>query len=668
MLTGQYETPLVWISILVAMLASYTALSLAGRVKQSEKTSARWWIGGGAFAMGTGIWAMHFIGMLAFRLPIAVGYDLGITFLSWLIPVVVSALALWQVSQMKLGLKNLTIGALLMGIGINAMHYVGMAAMRMQPGIDYDPWLVAASLAIAISAAAASLWIAFNLRHNRPHVWIARAGAAVVMGFAIVGMHYTGMAAADFPLGSICMAADSGVSLNGLAVTVIIATLAVLAIAMLTSVYDARLEARATILALAQDTAQERQVLLERERAARAEAESARADAERMSALKDQFLATLSHELRTPLNAILGWAQLLQVHIKDEATLQNALATIERNARAQAELIEDLLDVSRIVSGKVRLDMQMIDPTAILKAAVETVRPSALEKDIQLSQSLDRNAGSIQADPARLQQVMWNLLSNAIKFTPEGGTVQVSLTRVGNFIEIDITDTGIGLTPDFIPYMFDLFRQANASTTRGHGGLGIGLSIVKQLVDLHGGSISAASGGVGKGTTVRVSLPLPEQRPAHIGGNDDQNGQMAAIPGPALRGVDLSGVKVLVVDDEADARLLIKTILEECNARVTLAESADQALALLMEERPHVLVSDISMPDMDGFQLIQQIREFGEDVSDVPAIALTALARKQDQERALQAGFCRHLAKPVDAWGLVSMVAGIIESRPSDEP
>jgi NO-binding membrane sensor protein with MHYT domain len=344
MLQGRYELPLVLVSVLVAVFASYTALSLAGRVAHSRGRAAHWWIAGGALAMGTGIWSMHFIGMLAFRLPIPLGYDLGITLLSWAVPIAASALALAQIARKRVTPTQLAYSAVLIGIGINAMHYIGMAAMRMQPGIVWNPWLVALSMAIAVGASGASFWVAARLRSHTRGGWLLRGGAALCMGLAIVGMHYTGMAAAGFPAGSVCLSADSAFSLTELAVLVIVATVGILAIALITSVYDQRLAARTQVLTLSMRTATERQELLERERAARAEAE-------RLGALKDQFLATLSHELRTPLNAILGWVQLLH-HRKDEATLQRGLQTIERNARLQAKLIEDLLDISRIVAGK----------------------------------------------------------------------------------------------------------------------------------------------------------------------------------------------------------------------------------------------------------------------------------------------------------------------------
>ncbi len=646
MLTGSYDQALVLVSILVAIAASYTALALAERVGSASPRAARWWIAGGAFAMGTGIWAMHFIGMLAFRLPIPLGYDLSLTLASWLLPVLVSALALWQLAQPRLATGALARSALLFGVGINAMHYLGMAAMRMDPGIVWDWDLVAASVAIAIGAAAASLWIAFRLRGaHTPHVWLYRGAAAVVMGAAIVGMHYTGMAAANFPVGSVCRAATGAFNLTGLSLLVIVAAFAVLAIALLTSVFDSRLEARSHGLAQAEQASRERQHLLDAERAARSEAE-------RLSAMKDQFLATLSHELRTPLNAILGWTQLLLRHRHDPTLLDRGLETVERNARLQAQLIEDLLDMSRIVSGQVRLDSRRLELAEVIESALETARPAALAKDIELQAELDPAAGPVWGDQARLQQVMWNLLMNAVKFTPHGGRVRVTLQRQAGEAVATVADNGVGIEPSFLPFVFDRFRQADASTTRRHGGLGIGLSIVQQLVQLHGGTVQAASAGPGHGASFSVRLPIASSAGGTARG-EAPVGQDAALP-------SLQGVRVLVVDDDADARHLARYILQGCGATVSLAAGAAEALALARSQRPHVLVSDIAMPDVDGFQLVRQLRAQDDPwLAAIPAIALTAFTRAQDEQRAVAEGFQCFVRKPVDAVEFVRQVAAL---------
>lgn len=648
MLTGFYETPLVLVSILVAIVASYSALSLAGRVTEAAGRSRFAWILGGAIAMGSGIWAMHFVGMLAFRLPIPIAFDIPITFASLVLAIGASGLALWQVSRANLGPVRLGASAVIMGAGINAMHYTGMAAMRMQPAIVYDPLLFALSVLIAIVASALALWIAFRLRRSTPDVLLPRVGAAVVMGFAIVGMHYTGMAAANFPADSVCMAAREGVQRDGLASLIVLATFCVLGLALIASVFDARLEANARILALSQATAAERQQLLERERIARDQAE-------RLSALKDEFLATLSHELRTPLNAMLGWAGMLQRGVKDEATFKRGLETIERNARAQGQLIDDLLDMSRIIAGTVRLDVQTVDPARIVEAAVGTVHPAAAAKTITLRTDLGRDGGAlpleVRADPGRLQQVLWNLLANAVKFTPPGGTVQVMLGRDGVDAVIRVIDSGIGIAPDFLPYVFDRFRQQDASISRQHGGLGLGLSIAKQIVELHGGTIAVDSAGPHTGTTFTVRLPLTHEPAiaAAVAG--------VRAPMPAAQGdlADLSGVRVLVIDDAPDTLDVLEQILAYSGAATMTAPGARAALALLEQEVPDVIVSDVGMPDVDGFELMRRIRRRAATAA-IPAIALTAFTRQDDRVKALQAGFTDYLAKPVEPAALADAI------------
>ncbi|WP_145647396.1 hybrid sensor histidine kinase/response regulator [Pseudoduganella lurida] len=400
----------------------------------------------------------------------------------------------------------------------------------------------------------------------------------------------------------------------------------------------------------ARQAAEERIALLDSER-------NARAEAERTSQMKDEFLATLSHELRTPLTAILGWSQVLRRGSRGEADLQKGLQTIERNARAQAQLIEDLLDMSRIMSGNVLLDMRAVAPSMIADAAIETVRPAAAAKNIRIERD-DGPCGMVAADPARLQQVLWNLLSNAIKFTQRDGVVRVAVRESEGHAEIIVADSGIGIRPEFLAHAFERFRQADASTTRRHGGLGLGLSIVKHLVEQHGGTVSAASGGEGHGATFTVRLPLTtglatgerSTRPAPAAGE--------ALPATAESMRDLAGLRVLVVDDEPDTRELIKRVLSDCNAQVLTASSAQEALQRLPQWHPELLLSDIGMPEMDGFELLAQVRALAPEAGGgVPAIALTAFARSEDRLRVLEAGFTDHIAKPVEPSELVAAVA-----------
>ena len=408
----------------------------------------------------------------------------------------------------------------------------------------------------------------------------------------------------------------------------------------------------ARLFEAAQKASEERQQLLESERAARSAAE-------RMSEVKDEFLATLSHELRTPLNAILGWSQVLRSRPDGPADYQKGLETIERNARAQTHLIEDLLDMSRITSGKLRLDIQPLEPVSVIEAAVETVAHAAEAKGIRIEKLLDPAAGPISVDPSRFQQVMWNLLSNAIKFTPKGGKVQILLERVKSHIEITVADTGIGISPGLIPHLFERFRQADASTTRQYGGLGLGLSIVKSLVELHGGTVTAKSRGEGHGTTVTVHLPLTAVHRNGHAGQPVHPTSPSSIVQPTIA-AELSGVRVLVVDDQPDARELVRRVLEDCSAEVIMAATADEAIVLVERERPDVLVTDIGMPGTDGYELLRRVRALGVDRGGkVPAIALTAFARSEDRTRALRAGFVAHLGKPVEPSELIATVANV---------
>jgi signal transduction histidine kinase/CheY-like chemotaxis protein len=394
----------------------------------------------------------------------------------------------------------------------------------------------------------------------------------------------------------------------------------------------------------------EREELLANEQAARSEAE-------RVSRMKDEFLATLSHELRTPLHAILGWSQLLRAPSTDAQELQQGLMTIERNARVQTQLIEELLDMSRIISGKVRLDVRNVDLVAVIEHAIESVRPAAEAKRIRLEKVLDPRAGPVTGDPNRLQQVMWNLLSNAMKFTPKGGRVQVFLQRVNSHVEITVSDTGQGIRADFLPHLFTRFTQADSSTTRAHGGLGLGLAIVRHLVELHGGAIKAKSAGEGKGATFIVALPLSV---VHDERSEQEKAHPTAGHSMTASTVDLSGVKVLIVDDEPDACELVKHILALNHATVFTAESADEGLEILRQQRPHILISDVGMPGQDGYQFLARVRALGPLAGgQTPAVALTAFARPEDRRRVLMAGFQMHLPKPVDSAELVAVVANL---------
>ena len=404
----------------------------------------------------------------------------------------------------------------------------------------------------------------------------------------------------------------------------------------------------------------ERLQLLDSERDARSRAELA-------SRMKDEFLATLSHELRTPLNAVLGWAHILRTGKLQIDELKQGLDIIERNGRVQAQIIEDLLDMSRIISGKVRLDVAQVDLPAVLNDSIDTIRAAAGAKGIHLQAVLDPSAGPISGDGDRLRQVFWNLLNNAIKFTPRGGQARVLLERVNSHIEVSVIDTGEGIDPEFLPYVFDRFQQGDASTTRRHGGLGLGLAIVKQLVELHGGTVRVRSSGINKGTTVTVGLPL-----LAVYVEPDKESRLSRTvmrENDPLPDVSLADVHVMVVDDEVDARELVKRLLELAGATVSLAGSASEAIERILAAPPDVLVCDIGMPAEDGYSLIRQLRLLEESqASDLPAVALTAYARSEDRTKAIRAGFQNHLSKPVEPAELLAIVSSLAGRRVGTPP
>ncbi|WP_168192392.1 ATP-binding protein [Chroococcidiopsis sp. TS-821] len=385
---------------------------------------------------------------------------------------------------------------------------------------------------------------------------------------------------------------------------------------------------------------QERDRLLQREQAMRTEAEAA-------NRVKDEFLATLSHELRTPLTPILGWSKLLQSNKLPEAKLQEALASIEQHAKRQAQLVDDLLDISRIIQGKLTLNLTAVSLVTPISEALETVRLAAEAKSIQIKTTLNATVGQVMGDAGRLQQVIWNLLSNAIKFTPESGLIEIVLERVERYAQITISDNGQGIHPDFLPYVFDRFRQEDSSITRRFGGLGLGLAISRQIIEAHGGTIAVQSPGVGQGATFTIKLPLiatPQKSPANT-----------ELPKPDL---DLSHTKVLVVEDDAGTQEFVTFVLEQHRAQVTRASTATDALNTLPRFQPDLLIIDIGLPQIDGYTLMRQIRNLSaEQGGQIPAIALTAYASDRDRQQALAAGFQKHLPKPIEPYDLVAVVA-----------
>ena len=386
--------------------------------------------------------------------------------------------------------------------------------------------------------------------------------------------------------------------------------------------------------------------------------QSARSDAEEANRLKDEFLATLSHELRTPLTAILGWLSMLRSGRLDAETSRHALETVERNAQAQAQLIEDLVDVSRIAGGKLKLEIEPVDMVTVIAAAIDIVRPAANARGVSIEVSAAAAVGPVAGDPARLQQIVWNLLSNAVKFTPRDGHVQVSLRRVESFAEVEVRDTGIGIDADFLPRVFERFRQAESALTRSHRGLGLGLAIVRHLIELHGGTVTAASDGEGKGAVFVLRIPLANQ-------GADSLTPSAASDAPSST---LTGLRVLLVEDEQDARELLTLTLKVSGAEVQAVESVQQAMLDLQSFQPDVLLSDIGLPVESGYDLIRKVRALPSSTSKIPAVALTAFASEKDRQRALMSGFQLHLAKPVEPSELIQAIDQLMQGKGHRKP
>jgi signal transduction histidine kinase len=410
------------------------------------------------------------------------------------------------------------------------------------------------------------------------------------------------------------------------------------------------------VIGVAQDVTERKLVDIERERLLRRE-QSARVEAEEATRLKDEFLATVSHELRTPLNAITGWVRLLQTGNLGQNDVHRGLETIQRNADSQTRLINDLLDVSRIISGRLRLDVRPLALIPVIEAVLDTVRPAAEAKGVVLQPSLDPDVGPVAGDPERMQQVIWNLLTNAVKFSQPNGYVQIRLQKVNSHAELIVSDGGCGIAPDFLPYVFHPFRQGEGTTTRRHPGLGLGLAIVRHLVELHGGVVSASSPGEGKGATFKVTLPTvvaPRNLPDQVIARTVRSSNVLDVL-PTL-----AGVRVLVVEDETDARDVVSAMLQQAGAAVRAAASAEEALGVLDSEQFDVLVSDIGMPVQDGYTLMRRVRQRPRKAGGrIPAVALTAYARSEDRLQALAAGFQIHVAKPVQPEELVTVVASL---------
>jgi diguanylate cyclase len=600
-----YSPWLVLISIVVASLASYTALDLASRITASRGGAARAWLVGGAISMGTGIWSMHFIGMLAVRLPIPLGYGWNETLASLLIAIGSSLFALAIVSGPALNRARLLLSGIIMGLGIVSMHYVGMAALDMVPAIRYDRALVAASVAIAIAASTAALWAACRLRDDARWTRYARIGGALIMGLAIYGMHYTAMAAANFAPGSVCFSSGL-IDTPLLAGSVTAFTVFLLCTTLLLSLIDARMTARTAELASAHEA----------------------------NRAKDQFLAMLGHELRNPLAAISNAVHLLE---RGDQASTFARGVIARQTAHLTRLIDDLLDVGRVISGKIVFSEEPLDLEQCVQHALAALRAAGRAQHHDI-----REVGApvwILGDRTRIEQVITNLLVNAVTYTPPGGRINVRVVQQGPEAVLEVKDTGSGIAPDALPYVFDLFFQSGQETHRKTGGLGVGLTLVRRLVEMHGGTVRVESEGLGRGTRVTVRFPAIETR-------------LAAEPVPAR--APGAPRRIVIVDDDHDARETLRALLEAAGHHVETAPDGVKGVEKIVAVRPAVAIVDIAMPGLSGYEVAQRTRAAGPGPY---LIALSGHGSEEDRQRALTAGFDVHLTKPADMAKLEALIA-----------
>ncbi len=604
-----YHHGLVLLSVLVAILASYTALMLALRIRVASPQAAPVWLVGGGFAMGLGIWAMHFVGMLALSLPIEIAYDVWITLLSLLIAIVVSTFALRIASREQASRPTLLVAGIAMGIGICSMHYVGMAAIEIAPAIRYDPLWVTASFAIAIAASFAALWVAFTAREAGGWARYRTLGGAVGMGFAISGMHYAGMLAAQFPADAMS-SAYAFIDKAWLAGAVTTITSFVLMTALLISFVEARAARMHASLAKAAET----------------------------SRAKDEFLAMLGHELRNPLASISSAVHLLERAAPRSADWQFAHEVLGRQAAQLAHIVDDLLDVGGALVGKISLDLRPLDLDVAAREALAALRAAGRTA----ARRLDYEGASawVNADRTRIEQVISNLVSNAVQHTRDGGEIRMRVASADGTAVLTVSDDGAGMDAQTAARAFELFYQAHQEPDRRRGGLGIGLTLARRIVELHGGTMSAASKGPGKGASFTVRLPaVAKPRVA------------APAPGQLAGG---AGRQVVIVEDAHDTRVSLQKVLELQGHEVHTAADGPSGLDAILQLRPDVALVDIGLPGLDGYQLAGQLRAAGVQTY---LVALTGYGLAEDQQRAREAGFDAHLTKPPLMPQLLKLVA-----------
>ena len=607
-----YHHWLVLVSLLVAILASYTAITLALRIRVATRQLAPAWLIGGGFAMGIGIWAMHFVGMLALTLPIEIAYDVGTTLLSMAIAIVVSTFALHIASRNQVGRAALVGAGFAMGIGICAMHYVGMAAIEITPPIRYDPLWVAVSFAIAIAASFAALGVAFS--SPRPSGWrrYHRALGAMGMGLAIAGMHYAGMAAAQFP--ATAMSGATQVDRGWLAGSVTTITFFVLVTTLLLSLLEARAAARA------------------------AKFQESLAEAAQTSRAKDEFLAMLGHELRNPLASISNAVHLLKRSESNSAQREFAEDVIARQSSHLSRIVEDLLDVGRAIAGKISLQRGAIDVFATVDETLRALSAAGITGGRQVE--LQGAAAWVNADRTRIVQVVSNLVSNAVQHTVVGGRIDVRVGLRADMIVLTVSDDGAGMDAETAERAFELFFQAQQGPERRRGGLGLGLTLARRIVELHEGTIEVASDGPGTGATFTICLPAV----APLVENAARRQQAAA--GCARL--------VVIVEDSEDSRFSLQKILEQEGHTVHLAIDGQSGFEVIARMRPDVAVIDIGLPGLDGYGLAAQVRSIG---LRTYLIALTGYGLAEDRRRALAAGFDAHVTKPPQLDRLLALVS-----------
>jgi diguanylate cyclase len=615
-----YHHWLVLVSLLVAILASYTALTLALRIRVADRYRMPAWLIGGGVAMGIGIWSMHFVGMLAMRLPIEISYDVRITVLSMVIAIVVSTFALHIASRHEVGRAALVGAGIAMGTGICAMHYVGMAAIVITPAIRYDATWVAISYAISIAASFAALGIAFAPRIRAGWRRYNRALGAIGMGLAIAGMHYAGMAAARFPEAAVSAAAQ--VNKGWLAGSVTTITLFVLVSALAMSFLESRATARA------------------------ARFRASLAHAAETSRAKDEFLAMLGHELRNPLASISNAVHLLQRAGPDSANRQFAEDVIARQALHLTRIVDDLLDVGRAIAGKISLHRDTLDVQAAVAETLRALAAAGITTDRRVG--FDGTVAWVNADRTRIVQVVSNLVSNAVQHTVPGGRIDVRLSTRDDAVELSVSDDGTGMDTDTVARVFDLFFQAHQGPERRRGGLGLGLTLARRIIELHGGTIDATSAGLGKGATFTILLPAASPLAT------------AGAPAPPAFA---DARRVVVVEDSDDARLSLQKVLEQHGHTVYTAADGPGGLDVIARLRPDVAFIDIGLPGLDGYALAKRVRATG---LRTQLVALTGYGLAEDRTQALAAGFDAHLTKPPSLERLLALVAASREAHAPD--